>query len=505
MTVGVLVKVKAGHEIPATFQEALLKECKHGFSFSIANKTEGMQSLFYNPLPDGKKPGYDLVKSLKEVSSKFKEKNYCILAYREEGLSKEELQPYKILVDDEDTELLHMYIEGDLTRYQDPKLPVGPETQFVDTFFGGVMLDEYTKAGADLKVMLTNCNASTFRKSLLEHLEPRCSIYLMTKDDDFLRINRKNENYGEFTWGEVSHTLGYKEAPVVEEKEEEAIVDDGIPAWRKARMARTGSTEKPVEIKPAKTDEDEDEDTEEGDVGDIKSAAAAAATGPKIAPAVAAKGLDAKDGSFRDGKVYPPAHLGGRELRRWYKHGIGGHTAFDFKAREGIPVDKLEPGSHLYRLFNGVPEKTPSKQDSGKDTTPHAVTSDKTLPAQARPQPIMTAEQIEKTKKVAESAFHGSPVTAAQIQAIEAKYPRFSNRLDVDPNVMVTWDDDKWWDVVQTGHKQAWMVILEFRDWILRDHPELLKVEPIVEEKKEEPVDDGVPAWRKARLKNKAA
>lgn len=507
MTVGVLTYVKAGHEIPAAYQETLLTACKFGFSFSIANKKEGMQSLFYDPAK------YDVVKSLAEVSKKFKDKNYCILAYRDEGLGKEELQPFPILVDDEGTELLHMYVEGDLARYQDPKLPVGPETQFVDTYFGGVLLDEYTRAGADLKVMLTNCNAAPFRKSLIEHLEPRCSIFLMTKDDDFLRINRKNTEHAEYAWGETSNALGYKEVvpKVVEEPKEEAVVDDGIPAWRKARMARSGGTEKPAEVvkpvEPAKTDIDEDDDEEDGEVGgDIKSPASGAATGPKIAPAVAAKGLDAKDGTYRDNRIYPPAHLGGRELRRWYKHGIGGHTAFDFKAREGIPVDKLEPGSHLYRLFNGVPEKSPAKQDSGKDTTAHSVDANKALPAQARPQPIMTAEQIEKTKRVVESAFHGSPVTAAQIQAIEGKYPSFSNRLDVKPEEMAVWPQEKWWDVVQTGHKQAWMAILELQAMYLRDHPELLKVAPILEEKKEEEVvDDGVPAWRKARLKGKAA
>jgi hypothetical protein len=382
---------------------------------------------------------------------------------------------------------------------------VGPETQFVDTFFGGAILDEFTKSGADLKTMMTNCAAPTFRKSLLEHLEPRCHIYMLTKDDDFLQIKRKNELSGEFTWGETSNSLGYKEeaAPKVEEKKEEAIVDDGIPAWRKARLARSGGTEKPTEVKPVEPKADEDEDEEEDEVGeDTKSAA----TGPKIASSDAAKDLDPKDGTFKNNCVYPPAHLGGRELRRWYKHGIGGHNAYDFKARAGIPIDKLEPGSHLYRLFHGVAEKAPAQQSGGKDTDPKAVIANHTLPAASRPQPMMTGEQIEKTKRVVESAFHGDPVTAVQIQAIEGKYPKFSNRLDVKPEDMILWPQDKWWDVVQTGHKQAWMAILELQAWVLELKPDLIpKASAPAEEKKEEEVDDGVPAWRKARLKNKAA
>jgi hypothetical protein len=119
---------------------------------------------------------------------------------------------------------------------------------------------------------------------------------------------------------------------------------------------------------------------------------------------------------------------------------------------------------------------------------------------------MMTGEQIEKTKRVVESAFHGDPVTAVQIQAIEGKYPKFSNRLDVKPEDMILWPQDKWWDVVQTGHKQAWMAILELQAWVLELKPDLIpKASAPAEEKKEEEVDDGVPAWRKARLKNKAA
>jgi hypothetical protein len=160
MTVGVLTRVNAGHVIPAAFQEALLKECRFGFSFSIHNKKDGLQSLYYDPAK------YDIPQSLAEVSKKFKDKQYVILSYRDEGLGENELQPFPILIDEEGTELLHVYVEGDLSKYQDPDKPVGPETQFVDTFFGGAILDEFTKSGADLKTMMTNCAAPTFRKSL---------------------------------------------------------------------------------------------------------------------------------------------------------------------------------------------------------------------------------------------------------------------------------------------------------------------------------------------------
>lgn len=506
----VLVKVKAGHTIPDAFQNKFLEQCPHGFSFSVANKTEGMKSLFYNPLPQGNKKGYDLAKSLAEVSNKFKEKNYVLVGY-EYDISEEERQPFPILVDDKDVELLHAFVAGDMTRYMDENKPVGPETQFVDAYFGGLLIDAYTEAGADLSKMMENIHKADFRKGMIEHMEPKCTIMLLTKDDDFLRYKRKNEEYAEFTWGETSTALGYKEeAPPVESKEATSASDDNIPAWRKARLsAAAAPAAEPPPAKPTQP-ADEDEKEEAGEVDDTKSDGDEGEEVPAETLtkwAELAKGLDPKDGIYKgDGKIYPPPHLGGRELRRGFygAHGIGGTGSFNHKARAGIPIDKLQPGSHLYRLFNGIPEKAPPKQERGKDTSTSVVQTKDTLPAANKPQPLMTADQIEKTKKVVSSAFASDPIDASQIQAIESKYPKFSERLDVKFEEMILWPQDRMWDVVQTGHKQAWMLILELQARVLKDNPDLIpKAVAKVEEKEEE--DDNIPAWRKAKMKSKVA
>jgi len=509
----VLLQVKAGFEIPAAYQEKFLEASKGGFSFSVSNKTEGMKSLFYNPLPEGKKKGYDLAKSLSEVSTKFKDRRYVLVGYGY-AVGASERQPFPVLTDDKDVELLHVFVSGDMARYMDEKKPVGPETQFVDAFFGGKVIDAYTESGANLTKTMETMNGAPFRKSLIEHMEPKCTIFMLDKDDSFLRMKRKNDDYAEFTWGESSQSLGYtEEAPKVEEKKDEPIVDDdNIPAWRKARLA---SSTAPAPVIPAPTpepekDDDEDElEKEAGEVDDTKSAA----TGPKITLTDAelseiAKGLDPKDGIYdpKTKTVKPPVHLGGRELRRYYGgHAVGGHTAYDTKNREGIPLDELQPGSHVYRLFHRIPEKTPTGASGGKNIDPAAVATKDTLPAQSKPQPLMTADQIEKTKKVVTSAFASSPIDSAQIQAIEGKYPKFSERLDVRPEDMILWPQDRMWDVVQTGHKQAWMLILELQSWVLTLKPDLVPkaVAPVAEDKEEE--DDDIPAWRKAKMKSQAA
>jgi hypothetical protein len=511
----VLLRVKAGHEIPAAYQTKFLEACKSGFSFSVANKSEGMKSLFYNPLPEGKKKGYDLAKSLQEVSTKFKDKNYVLVGYEYE-VSPAERQPFPVLMDDKEIELLHVYISGDMARYMDPKKPVGPETQFMDAYFGSLIIDAYTEAGANLTKLMEKINSAEFRKPMIEHMEPKCTIMLLSKDDDFLRLKRKNDDYADFSWGEASQTLGYKEEekPVEEKKEDPVADDDNIPAWRKARLAATpAAVPAPAATPPAKPeeeDEDDKDDEEAGEVDDTKSQAAKGATGPKVAQVdldELAKGLDPKDGIWdpTTKSIKPPVHLGGRELRRHYgSHSTKGHLAYDLKNRQGIPVEDLQPGSHLYRLFNRIPEKTPVGSGSGKNTDPAVVATKDTLAATSKPQPLMTADQIEKTKKVVSSAFASPTLDSIQVQAIEGKYPKFSDRLDVKPEEMILWPQDRMFDVVQTGHKQAWMLILELQAWVLALKPDLVPkaVAPVAKEEEE---DDDIPAWRKAKMKSQAA
>ena len=511
----VLLRVKAGHEIPAAFQTKFLEACKSGFSFSVANKSEGMKSLFYNPLPEGKKKGYDLAKSLQEVSTKFKDKNYVLVGYQYE-VAAAERQPFPVLMDDKEIELLHVYISGDMARYMDPKKPVGPETQFMDAYFGSLIIDAYTEAGANLTKLMEKINSAEFRKPMIEHMEPKCTIMLLSKDDDFLRLKRKNDDYADFSWGETSQTLGYKEEakPEKEEKEDPVADDDNIPAWRKARLAPTApAATPPAPTPPAEPEEDDDDDKDdkEKEAGEVDDTKSKGATGPKVAQAdldELAKGLDPKDGVW-DSKtqtVKPPVHLGGRELRRHYgSHAIGGHTAYDTKNREGIPISELQPGSHIYRLFHRIPEKTPTSADGGKNTDTTAVAAKDTLPATSAPQPLMTADQIEKTKKVVNSAFASPTLDSIQVQAIEGKYPKFSDRLDVKPEEMILWPKDRMWDVVQTGHKQAWMLILELQNWVLQLKPDLVPkaVAPVAEVEEEE--DESIPAWRRAKMKSQAA
>src|SRR4051812_36446608 len=129
---GVIVVKKPEHLLPTAFQQVLLKDCPHGFGYSVAEGNNTLESGFFDT--KGEKPE-EVVKTLNEMNTKFQGKKLVLFFNRMEDPPEFCQQPCPILTSKAGSLLINAFADGEFAKYaQDQELD--PGSAFLMRFFG---------------------------------------------------------------------------------------------------------------------------------------------------------------------------------------------------------------------------------------------------------------------------------------------------------------------------------------------------------------------------------
>jgi hypothetical protein len=455
MSLGNIVVVKKGFVLPAAFQKIVLADCKQGFSYSVANDPERGQGLVSRGFSMKGETEANLIKTLDEVNTKFKDKHLVLFFNREELDDDAMPQPYPIL-EDNGKVILYAYAEGDFAKYSQGQSP--PEQEFISTYFADRVNALFVEQKENLGHLFTEMETEAFRKSLAEHLEPRGVVYLQSHVNKVLTLSKGNNIFGAFEWGIASNNLGYAD-PVKEEAKP-------LTWAEKQALKKAGGT--PAATKPT---EDPKSDKPEG--------------GTEIV-------LDPKYGVLDGEKVRPPEHAKDRVLKDWYRD----HATFacpqNYKDRPAIPFDKLKANSHILNIIKGI-HKTPPKAGD----KPAAAAAENTSTSSS----ILSADQVIKAVNLDKGAT--IIVDPAVFTAAETAYPSFCERTGIPVERMLCYS-------VETARKADPETLLsmwhEARMAVIKLMPEMVKAAPTTQTSDEKQEEKKPLTWaEKQALKKKTA
>lgn len=404
---GVIVVIKPDQLLPAAFRQVLLADCPHGFSYSVAEGNNTLESGFFDT--KGEKVE-EVIKTLDELNTKFKSKKLVLFFNRMEDPPEICQQPIPILTSKAGSLLINAFVDGEFKKYESDQ-EFDPGTAFVMRFFGDEVAKKYEECGKSLDKLFKELEREDYRKDLWDHMEPRGVVILHDTRGQVLTLSRSNgKSYGEYEWGISSNSLGYKEEKKVEEPKEETM-PEGLSfmeqrKWLADHKGKPAAT-KPKEVATAKAADTSKSSVEKHPEG-----------GTKVE-------LDTKFRAVLDGRIVrPDISLQDRILKDWYKvHDKDGCPQNFKQARPGIPFERLKVDSGIRKFLESTGLFTSGV--SAKDTQPHHVESSQALPVATglTPQQIAGAVSIHKKATFV--------VDTAQFEANEKDNPDFFERTKI--------------------------------------------------------------------------
>src|SRR5882762_2525307 len=115
---GVIVVIKPDQLLPTAFQTLLLADCKHGFSYSVAEGNNTLESGFFDT--KGEKLE-EIISTLTELNNKFKGKKLVLFFNRMEDPPEICQQPYPVLTSKAGSLLINAFADGEFGKYGSDK------------------------------------------------------------------------------------------------------------------------------------------------------------------------------------------------------------------------------------------------------------------------------------------------------------------------------------------------------------------------------------------------
>jgi hypothetical protein len=450
---GVIVQIKPDHLLPAAFQQVVLKDCPHGFSYSVAEGNNTLESGFFDT--KGEK-SEEIIKTLDEMNTKFKAKKLVLFFNRMEDPPELCQQPYPILTSKAGSLLINAFADGEFGAFADDQ-EFDPGTAFIMRFFADQVAEKYKECGNNLDKLFKELEREDFRTTLWPKMEPRGCVILHDVRGNVLTLSRSNgKEYGQFEWGFTSNTLGYKEEPIeeTEDKMPEGLSFLEQRKWAAEHKGKPVATKEKKEVVTAKAADTSKSSVEKHPEG-----------GTKVELPTNLRGK--LEGRF----VHPDKSLQDRILKDWYKqHDKDGCPQEYKRERPGIPFERLKVESSIRKflessgLFASIPV---AKATDTKQSTPGGLS----------PSQIASAVIVHKGATYV--------VDPLQFTANEKENPTFLQRLGISESEFVRMATKDKVAILEIVGKEEFMRGITILCATLK--PDLVKAPPVETVTKDEP------------------
>jgi hypothetical protein len=499
---GTIVILKPGHTMTAAYRQKLLENNTASFSVAVTDK-KVVES--FNVLASK----HDLDKALFETEEKLKSRLCIIGATSDVDIQPEEQQPFELVVDKDNKPVLSAFISGDFSKYATDTAEFSPEATLVMEWLADKCASLYEESGSNVNKLIQLLDSPAFRKELQEHMEPSGVIVMLSTEGSAIMFARQNTTHSMFDWGEVTNHHGYAEKSAQQIKDE-AIVQAALEAKEKAAaepekrvltykerqaLKAQGSAPPPPTATPVPPTE-----VPVTNVGEYPDKT----PGPSVPTVVPGNGgptpdYNPKTGVIKEGSLFPPAQITGRDLKKWYgRHRVGGSKNIQYESRPGIPASEISRASHFYPMLvtGGV---------RIKDTEVH---NEPSVEVHNKPLPIVPTDQLAKAVAIIKKDA-ALPLSEEQIKAVVAKHPSWSERHGITFEHMCCLSYETLLAIgTDAGVKDLSILAQELRLFILQNHPEIMKAafaaQPAVEQKTED-TGPKVLSYRERQALKKAA
>lgn len=350
-----------------------------------------------------------------------------------DGYNEDDAQPL-VLTRDGETPTSVVCIEGDYSNLHQPSENCADETQVVKRVINPLLgkyisdNDEPTPEGFVAYALGTK----TVHDSITEASKTRGVVVFMTGDGDINAISNNKLGH-QFDWGSMSQTCGYTESVYP------AKGDEAPGMQMKAKKKMVIASDKPATADPAKETAPSKQDNKEGPVAPDPINKPGDVCVPDKQGAVFAP---------PEGKVYvrPIRGLSNSDQKSIYHQACGFTPSkesgqYGWKDRPWVLADmskSLQFKNKLEWKDESALAAALDKARSNKDTKPHEVKSEQTLPAETKSSdvPIIPmAMQGDFNAKFMKSAEidaimkgHKKPQTLAEIEKWETDNPDFTKK-----------------------------------------------------------------------------
>ena len=301
---GLIVAVKEGQKVPVEFATKVLKEYPTymGAAMVDPQSTEDAPEIWVEHFKEQE----ELTPANIDVIVENAGDKPCILFFANapDQIAEQDYQPFSLLVNGEKV-IAAIAMEGDFLAFEQAQSAISNEYHALDKYIMPKIVDLYDTLGNDEAKLIEKMKSSVFKHDLDNASAGRSGITILFCNGEVLQFG-KNKDAAEFTWGAVSHTLGYKEnVGEVHLKEAEAVVE--AKPHRRSMLAAAK------------------------DVASNTASAVAAAVKPAAKPdtAIAAamdKAKKTSDTSEAPKVLFlkcPPQISGKLNIRNWYRHRLG--------------------------------------------------------------------------------------------------------------------------------------------------------------------------------------
>jgi len=389
-----------------------------------------------------------LMAAQKEYQDK---KLYFSFGNHPEGFPDDEMQPYTLLKDPNNEDLVVAFIDGEYPEFAKTDSSYSSAFHFAHDWLQKEIHKLYIEVEGDISEFMKRLNSPSMKKEMAKHANPRGSVTILTYDTPAITYN-KNDIFGDYSDFWTSNALDYDEeietrpAPEPEKKEEPPI--PVVPKKRPSLLAKSDGTA------PAKPD-----------VAPAEPSKKAPGTGPQPAPS--------------EEKILmrcPMNITKWADVRKWYETAIG-TVPGNYKERPEVPVlkSKITNTRTLQDLADKVtiastdPVKMPAKPTEVKPETLPISNPTEKMPTSSEFFHIIPPEEIKKFFK--DFAVRNDIVSAVddkgktvilnqdKLDSAAKRWSTFSEQSKIELIDVVNWQDPALYILVKEHPRYAFKLI----------------------------------------------
>lgn len=423
-----------GHVFPSEVSKLIIE--KHTSTIGLAGLSPTDKTLIQGA---GKGEQMPTLEDFIANQEKFKASRVVYTFTEAVGeVREDEMQPYFPVQDAAGKPLVSVFLSGEFTNFLHPDSEHSGEHQFYEGYLHAAIKAQFDAAGGKAETFYEKLKDKLFGMTMDAMCVPSNSIILYLSNGDALMWT-KEQTAGDFSFGSLSNTLGYKEAakapvetpksPVV--KSLLAGLGDVLGVTAKPEVKTVGATTVIL-------------NTPQGSGPTVVDARKALADSTGIATVEKA--------SLRS---RPPENLSNKKIKTWYHNNAVGGLPPDWEKR---PEALIKPESKLYAVLAhqmAHPEERP------KDVEPHHIKTTSThIPAPPTNAPKDTAPVVsaEEKKVIRDEILQNSKTISdpTKLQELEDTYAKFYEIAGYKSwNDMLPWTFDRYLELATKCPKSA--------------------------------------------------
>lgn len=443
MNIQTILKINAGHVVPDEYLQLLLDKKPNTFGFAVQNIEDGKPDLSVT-----REEGTPTLAELKEFMRNRVDFNALVcFGYLTGKVNSDDILPL-VLTDNDDKPFMAIGLEGDFPKFADPASSHTDEYNLASKILIPTLLEICEYADGDLEKIIAKLNAPLFNDTFLSHIGHRGIMNIMPLEGDIITLG-KNDIGESYDWGSTSNRYTYGDA-----------VQEPVKAEEPKKKFSFGSK------KAAITTDDKGIHTV------AKDTATKGADGPRTSvPEVSGK--EKKDVVFR----LPSWVHKNEDVKDLYMM-VCGKVPDLWKKR--IPVTITIPEEQLPKNLDELriwkAEQLKNKMAASNKTETAAIAPKNEKPTKeteaildkaADNLPIIEAKDMEKVLDFVAKHLDGQSnvmPNPLELQAIEKKFPAFSESLGITPHEMLNWPLSGLFALAKTDSRAIVLAFVEMRN-----------------------------------------